>query len=143
MLRTIVSLVFTFIFLTMNAQASFTAPVPNDWTHIRTLGDYRVYHKQTYINIVTVKGQKRLSTWAKYVARDTKPNMFYLKKDDFVMVQLQFICSTRQYAIVSGTTYLSQGRVSRSSFVDQPHFIQVQPKSIEARIADRVCKDQA
>lgn len=125
------------------AHASFTASTNSQWKHISTLSDYQVYHKQTYINIVNVQGQKRMNTWAKYVARDNKPNMLYLKKDDYVLVQLQFICSSRKYAILSGTTYFSQGRVSRSSSVDQPHFIQVQPKSIEARIAERVCHYRA
>lgn len=139
MFKTIFHLVFMLVLFTTTAHASFSSPYPKDWTHIRTINDYKVYHKETYTNIVDVQGQKRLNTWAKYVARDTKPNMFYLKKDDYVLVQLQFICPTRQYAILSGTSYFSHGGAPRSSMVDQPQFFHIQPKSIEARIANKIC----
>ena len=142
MLKNILRAVFVLLFSICASHASFTSPYPNDWTHIRTINDYTVYHKANYINIIDVRGQKRLNTWAKYVARQTKPNMLYMKKDDYVLVQLQFICSSRQYAILSGTTYFSQGRTPRASLVDQPQFNPIQPHSIEARIANRVCKQQ-
>lgn len=142
MLKNILRTVFALIFFSCTAHASFTAPYPKDWTHIRTLGDYKVYHKETYTNLVNVGGEKRLNTWAKYVARDTKPNLFQMRKDDYVLVQLQFICSTRQYAIISGTTYFSKGGQPRASVVDEPQFTRIQSNSIESRIANRVCSQQ-
>lgn len=142
MLRTMFYFLCSIVVLNPTAHASFIAPLKQDWTHIRTLSDYEVYHKASYSTIVNIKGQKRMSTWAKYVARSTKPNLLYLKKDDYVLVQLQFICPTRQYAILSGTTYLSRGQISRSSWVDHPHFMAYQPQSIEAKIAYRVCSSR-
>lgn len=139
MLRTLLYCAYVIALLNTTTHASFIAPLKQDWQLIKTLSDYEVYHKASYSTIINIKGQKRMTTWAKYVARKTKPNMFYLKKDDYVMVQLQFICPTRQYAIISGTTYLSRGQISRSSWVDHPHFIAYQPHSIEAKIAYRVC----
>ena len=125
-------------FMATAVEASFS-PTSTNWTHIRTLNDYRVYHKDVYTNIININGEKRWATWAKYVARETKPNMFYMKKDDYVMVQIQFLCSKRQYAIVSGTTHFSQGARPRASLVDDPHFITITPNSIEEKIGNRVC----
>ena len=140
MIKKILNLCVLFSVLTSTAHASFSAPYPNNWKHIRTLSDYTVYHKVNYTNIVDVRGEKRLNTWAKYVARDNKPNMFYMKKDDYVLVQLQIICNTRQYAILSGTTYFSEGRTPpRASQVDDPQFNIIKPHSIEARIANKIC----
>ena len=142
MLKNIFSSVFVLMFFSSTTQASLTVPYPKDWTHIRTVGDYKVYHKANYTNLVNVGGEKRLNTWAKYVARDTKPNLFQMRKDDYVLVQLQFICSTRQYAIISGTTYFSKGGHPRASVVDEPQFMRIQHNSIESRIANRVCGQQ-
>lgn len=139
MLKIILNFTLTAFFFSSASYASFTAPASSDWKHIRTLNDYKVYHKADYTNIIDIKGQKHLNTWAKYVARDTKPNILYLKKDDYVLVQLQFNCKANKYAILSGTTYLSQGRFSRASQVDQPNFQRIQPKSAEARIARSLC----
>ena len=138
-MKTILHLTLILLCGLTNTHASLTSPYPQDWTHIRTVNNYNVFHKSSYTNMVDVKGQKRLNTWAKYVAKDTRPNMFYLRKDDYLMVELQFICSKRQYAVLSGTTYWSQGRASRSSMVDEPQFNTIQPRSVEARIAHRVC----
>lgn len=139
MFKQIISLFLFAVSFSSMSYASFIAPPSDDWRHIRTLNDFRIYHKANYTNIVNINGQKHLNTWAKYVARSTKPNMLYLKKDDYVLVQLQFNCKTNRYAILSGTSYHSQGRFSRASLVDQPQFLRIPPKSAEARIANTVC----